>query len=518
MTIKIQAPNILDKLLNVFGKKRAVFLPPASNDYGYYLARRENFFRALFRLTSKSLPEGWMYPFDITNDFLKDDNAHSIISSESIVSTEHKTQNSEITNLSRRKENRGEIESPPKFSFRWHFKKTLIYFLIVFLSIWLLFFVGRSFIDSIFDRIESNKVVHQDKTKISSGIVSEVSNKIILIYKNEGGKLKRVVANKESLSAFTEKHFKILEEKRIETRTMVLNSIKKDNNISFKAIYSRVTDYADWYFAYTTTYKILGVAISSAASHILETSAMPLLDAVALDVEKYIEEHFEKIVLKPEISDPIFQQNYHKNLNYAHNQFLSAMADLNADFQKYVSENTSHLDGLNENQIEMEVDWASQFHKVSMAGYEKGVGGAVVGAGLTVGGALAGKAIGGAAGKAVAGKVLASSAGKTLIAKLTAPFVSKAISVAGSAVAGGAAGTVAGGPVGTVFGVGVGLLVDYAISEGVELVNRDTFERDTRLAIESFENELNKNESLSLQAAVDTWFTDSSNLLKTFKE
>lgn len=431
--------------------------------------------------------------------------------------TEYKSPKSGVNSFRNKKELQGEIHPPSKFSFRWQLKKTLIYFIIVFLSIWLLFFVGRSFVDSIFDRIEKNKIVHQNRTKISSGVQSEVNNKIILVYKNDGGELKRVAASKSSLTAFAEKHLKILEEKRIETRTRVRNSITQDNKESFKTIYNRISEYADWYFAYTTTYKILGVAISSATTHTFETSIMPILDAVALDVEKYLEEHFENIVLKPEISDPIFQQNYKKNISIAHKQFLLVMANLNSEFQKYASEKTNHLDNLNENQIEMEIDWASQFHKVSMTGYEKGTGGAVVGAGLTAGGAFTGKAIGGALGKAATGKVLASSAGKSLIAKLSAPFVSKAVSVAGSAAAGGVVGTAVGGPVGTVVGAGVGLLVDYAINEGVELVNRDTFEQDTRLAIESFEIELNNNESISLEEAVDIWFNDIINLLKTFK-
>ena len=377
--------------------------------------------------------------------------------------------------------------------------------------------MGRSFIDSIFDKIESNKVIHQDETKISSGVQSEVKNTIILVYKNEGGELKRVAADKSSLTEFAETHLPVLEEKRKEIRERVRGSIAADNKETLKTIYTRITEYADWYFAYTTTYKILGVAISSATTHAFETSFNPLLDAVALDVEKYLEDHFEKIVLKPELSDPLFQQNYQKNLKYAHKQYLSVMANLNSGFQKYVSTNTSHLNNLNENQIEMEIDWASQFHKVSMAGYEKGTGGAVVGAALTIGGAFTGKAIGGAIGKAFVGKVIASSAGKSLIAKLSAPFVSKGVSVAGSAAAGGSAGTAVGGPVGTVVGAGVGVLVDYAINEGVELVNRDTFEQDTRLAIESFEIELNNNESASIEEAVDIWFNDVINLLKTFK-
>lgn len=513
MTVKIQKVNLLDKILILFGKKRAVILPPVSNICGYYLARRENFFCALFRPVCKPLPKGRAFPEDLTDAAIQKDRDTSGLSESMPVNPQ--SQGTTISDF--RGPETGKVENArPDFLFVRQFKKTLISFLIGFLSIWLLVFVGRSFIDSIFDRIERDKAVHQDESLISSGIESQIKKNIILVYKNEAGELTRIVADRKSLSSFTNKQFEILEEKRREIREQVQHSIEKDNKKSFQALDRRITNYADWYFGYTTTYKICGVAVSSALSHSLETSTMPLLDAVALDVEEYLEKHFEKIVLKPEISDPVFQQNYCKNFNYTHDQFLSAIADFNADFQRFVAENTSHLDNLDHDQITVEIDWTSQFHKVSMAGYEKGSGGVVVGAGLTVGGAAAGKAIGGSIGKALAGKTLASSAGKSLAAKLAAPFAGKAVAVAGSAAAGGTAGSVC-GPVGTVVGAGAGIMADYLLNEGVELLNRDTFERDTRLALESFENELNKNETVSIQEAVDIWFNDSINLLAGFE-
>jgi len=61
MTIRIQPPGLPDKLLALFGKKRAVFLPKQEMPYGYYVATREGFFRALFRSKGQKPPEGWVY-------------------------------------------------------------------------------------------------------------------------------------------------------------------------------------------------------------------------------------------------------------------------------------------------------------------------------------------------------------------------------------------------------------------------------------------------------------------------
>ncbi len=51
----------------------------------------------------------------------------------------------------------------------------------------------------------------------------------------------------------------------------------------------------------------------------------------------------------------------------------------------------------------MEVDWVSQFHKVAMAGYEKGTGDVGVGTALTAGGVFTGKAISGGVGQTAGG-------------------------------------------------------------------------------------------------------------------
>jgi len=64
MTIKIQQPDMFDDILKMFGKKRAVYMPENPKKYGYYQAKRENFFKALFRSSARPLPEGWCYMDD----------------------------------------------------------------------------------------------------------------------------------------------------------------------------------------------------------------------------------------------------------------------------------------------------------------------------------------------------------------------------------------------------------------------------------------------------------------------
>jgi hypothetical protein len=61
MTLRIQPPGLPDRILAMLGKRRPVFIPAMTEKYGTYIARRENFFRALFRPRHMQPPDGWVY-------------------------------------------------------------------------------------------------------------------------------------------------------------------------------------------------------------------------------------------------------------------------------------------------------------------------------------------------------------------------------------------------------------------------------------------------------------------------
>jgi hypothetical protein len=75
MTIRLPEPNILDRFLNLLGKKRGVKIPiGAFEKFGPHFsakAYKESFWKALFRSRYQDLPEGLVDVFfieDIRNE------------------------------------------------------------------------------------------------------------------------------------------------------------------------------------------------------------------------------------------------------------------------------------------------------------------------------------------------------------------------------------------------------------------------------------------------------------------
>jgi hypothetical protein len=71
MTIRIPKKSFADKILDALGKKRGVKIPEDVYEkfgpYVYAQARKESFWRALFRSRHAKLPEGYVYIDDLQN-------------------------------------------------------------------------------------------------------------------------------------------------------------------------------------------------------------------------------------------------------------------------------------------------------------------------------------------------------------------------------------------------------------------------------------------------------------------
>jgi len=388
-------------------------------------------------------------------------------------------------------------------SFMWMF--TFIVFVFFALTF------GRQWYDSLLARLDLNKSVHHDESIIETGVTAQIKPTVMLVYEQKDGKKVRVIADAEEYSTFVNQQVAYIETERANLIKIKNQELNKELVKVFDRMKTRVDRFADWYFNYTTTYKILWEATTSAAKHTFSAEAISTSDAVSLDVEKYLHKHYTNIVLRPEITDPKLQFAYRFTLKQIHEHYVNVLSKMNKDFQVFVSKYTNHLDMPVTDNTVLTLDWKSQMQKFNVAEYEKGAKQAVVSGALVAGGAIAVKALGAAtAGKGAT--VVTAAASKGIFAKLSAPFVSKAILAGGA----GAAGTLA-GPIGTLVGVLGGLGVDYLINEGVELTQRKSFVNDVKDALSATQTEWEKQIETALDKAIDIWMNDTIQLLPRYE-
>jgi len=384
--------------------------------------------------------------------------------------------------------------------FRWLLSVVIICLVVLLL--------GRAWYDALIFETQYNQAVHQDTSQIKTRIQSQVRPQVKLVYQNQAGELVQVLADAERYSEFVQQSVKSLTQVKTNLIQQADNELEQALNLTFEPVHERVAQFADWYFAYTTTYKILWKAVSATVEHTVSFSAKDLSDAVAYDVEQYILKHYEDIVLRPELTYPKLKRAYQNTLTSIRTQYANALSMIHLNFISFVSTETTHIQTEN-TPVDITLDWHSQFNKISMAAYEKTPEGKTLGAILIAGGAsIGGKIFGGVAVKATTG-----AASKGLLAKLASPFVTKAVVIGGS----GAVGTL-GGPVGTVIGASIGLGVDYAINEGVEVMQRETFISDVNEAIEATQVEWKMIMAQSINEAIDVLINDAIQLLPRYEK
>eukprot|EP00977_Amphora_coffeiformis_P017714 scaffold5873_cov172-Amphora_coffeaeformis.AAC.11 len=246
----------------------------------------------------------------------------------------------------------------------------------------------------------------------------------------------------------------------------------------------RVSSFCDWYLAYPTTYKFLGIALSSAAAHAVTIKKEQTLAArVAQDLQEHICRKYEALVLRPGKSDPQIHRAMVAAIQTAHEGYQEALGNLESSLAEFVAAQARPYYGKppSAQDVVVSMDWTAQLQKVQHipSAYEKTPSASVA---LVAVGAAAGKVVGSGAGLA---------ATKALSAKLAAPFATKAAgtALAGKAAAGATGGAILGGPlggaVGAAAGAALGIGLDMTVNAGVALLQRGALEQDVREALEA---------------------------------
>jgi len=299
---------------------------------------------------------------------------------------------------------------------------------------------------------------------------------------------------------------------RRDTHTRVRAALDARAAPVFTGMRARVPAFADWYFAWPTSYRLTGKAMYSAAANAMKPSVMRLDDAVAYDLERYVEKHYRDIVMRPEVSDPLLQWAYVHALETGHGGFQYALNGFDRRFQQFVATQTTYLDGAPDlENVSVVLDWDHQSKKLTISDVERGSLEVARGVTLTAAGALVGKRAGAAIGAKLAQGISAravAGGARGVAARLAGPYVARGLGTAAATAVGAS-----GGIMGAVVGGATGLGIDYAVNEGIEYAERDTLEADVNEALQLQQRQWQQTMQASLDEAVDVWFDDLAELL-----
>jgi hypothetical protein len=369
---------------------------------------------------------------------------------------------------------------------------------------------------SILDRWDYARSVHQDRSSAENGVRPQLERRALVVVRDADGNTVRALANADALTDFVRRELKRAEIARRDTHTRVRAALEARAAPVFTSMRDRVPAFANWYYAWPTSYRLTGKAMYSAAANVMKPSVMRLDDAVAHDLERYVEKRYRDIVMRPELSDPMLQWAFVYALEMGQSGFQFALNGFDTRFQYFVSTQTTYLDGTaNLDEVSVALDWDHQTKKLTISGVERGALEVARSVTLAAGGALVGKRVGAAVGAKIAqgisGRATATAA-RGVAVRLAGPYVARGLGTAAATAVGAS-----GGPMGAMVGGATGLGLDYVINEGIEYAERDSLEAGVTEALGIQQRQWQQTMQSSLSEAVDVWFDDLVELLAAYE-
>eukprot|EP00529_Nitzschia_sp_RCC80_P016037 CAMPEP_0113464520 /NCGR_PEP_ID=MMETSP0014_2-20120614/13244_1 /TAXON_ID=2857 /ORGANISM="Nitzschia sp." /LENGTH=671 /DNA_ID=CAMNT_0000356605 /DNA_START=17 /DNA_END=2032 /DNA_ORIENTATION=+ /assembly_acc=CAM_ASM_000159 len=115
----------------------------------------------------------------------------------------------------------------------------------------------------------------------------------------------------QDLYRFLQDQREFLQSQKRLTKRRTREILHQEFNVALEDCHDRgIQRFADWYFSYTTTYKLMSRAMKTAASHAVsfhkrrEDKQASMQEAVQHDLQRLICEKYQVLVLRPTITDP----------------------------------------------------------------------------------------------------------------------------------------------------------------------------------------------------------------------
>jgi hypothetical protein len=371
---------------------------------------------------------------------------------------------------------------------------------IAFAVIW----VVPGLIDSSEQRSLHRAAMHPDSTTIQTGINATLKTPIVFVYRNINGTVHRVLADETEANSFVNDTLIYLDSECSAIKADIQKQVATLLETAFSDRQDAIDRFADWYFAWGRSWTLLQEAVVGGLKGASINNVQGIVEGSRSEVEAYLIENYRRLVLKPELRNPIIEAGISSILANAHARYLAVLATMEQRTQVFLRKMTRHLEVIHpENKVTMSLDWDAQKWKARYLVDDETLNATLRGSALLVVSALVAKELGPTIERALI-EIFSAPARRVVTAMWPQIFGA----VAGSAVQPGV-GTLGGWLV----AAGGALTFDYLANTYREYLDRPEFEKISAEALNVTMGEWSRAIKRDLFTAVDAWFDDTRTIV-----
>jgi hypothetical protein len=146
--------------------------------------------------------------------------------------------------------------------------------------------------------------VHRDSTAIQTSVAVALKTQIIFVYRDINGTVHRVLANESDADKFVNDTLIYLDAECSAIKVELQRQIASLLETAFSDRQEAINRFADWYFAWGQSWRLLGVAIVRGANGARINDVQGILEGSRNEVEAYLVQNYQSLVLKPELRTP----------------------------------------------------------------------------------------------------------------------------------------------------------------------------------------------------------------------
>ena len=322
--------------------------------------------------------------------------------------------------------------------------KPVLYFF-TFLAFFAAFILIKDYALNLYTNINNKKLTH------------EVKNDIDINVKGFNKKVELQKVNK-----FVKKKLIEIENFKNQEKENFNKELKEILDENFNECYKSINLFADWYYSYTTQYKILASALKEMInSYRAGLNGNSLLDSAQKGVIDYIHQKYVSIVLKPSILQPKLVYSIKTLVLKYKEKKDNFFKQIDNDFQDYITRNPDNLSKVTINEIK--IDWENNVQNINLVESLKeksAIGSGAILSASAISGIIGAKMATSAATKTLASKIIVKTGLKKVLASVAMKVGLAPITFGASVV--------------------LGFLTDYGLNKADEKLYRDEFVKVTK--------------------------------------